>query len=223
MVLRTWRTHQGGNVAIIFAAIMLPVMGIIAAAIDYGRAGKVRDTLQAATSAAAQAASAHLGADNTLVEKEALSVLRANLPKDLHDLPIDVTIPNDRKSVSVSMATTVPTTLMAIMGKSEIPVEALGFSRRIDVAVMPTLPPGLPVATPGAVEDAVEDALRQFSARSPGRHRSVPVAPSPEEMEAFVRRLQSEVGRLEQRFGSRGPAPNADMQELVRQLQHMRR
>ncbi len=58
--LRNFAGASGGNVAIIFAAVMIPVSGIAAAAIDFGRAGNVRNTLQMAASAAAQAGSAHL-------------------------------------------------------------------------------------------------------------------------------------------------------------------
>ncbi|MEZ5855729.1 MAG: hypothetical protein R3D67_13655 [Hyphomicrobiaceae bacterium] len=134
----------------------------------------MRDTLQAATSAAAQAASAHLGQDDTLVEKEALNVLRANLPKEMHDLPIDVTIPSDRKSVSVSIATTVPTTLMAIMGKSQIAVEAQGFSRRIDIASVSSLPAGLPPSIPAP--PAAAKRLAPLHCRL-SRHAPAPDAP----------------------------------------------
>ncbi len=125
-----------GSVAIIFAAIIIPVIGITAAAIDFGRAANVRSTLQTAASAAAQAASARLLEDRSVVEQQAKAMLAANLPADLKDLPHRLTIASDRGSVEVSLETSVSTSLMGLFGMTEIPVEATGFARPMAIAAI---------------------------------------------------------------------------------------
>lgn len=122
--------------AIIFAAIIIPVIGITAAAIDFGRASNMRSVLNTAASAAAQAASAHLHEDRSVVERQARAMLLANLPSDLKDLPHRLTIANDRSSVEVSLETKVATSLMGVLGVAEIAVEGTGFARPTTMAVL---------------------------------------------------------------------------------------
>lgn len=120
---------ERGNVAMIFAAVLVPVIGIVSAAVDYGLASRVRSTLQAAASAAAQAGSAHLGEDRRIIEAKVAGMLKVNLPPDLARLPYTVKIANDLTSVEVVMEATVPTMLMGVMGVSELNVEASGYAR----------------------------------------------------------------------------------------------
>lgn len=136
--LRDFAGARGGNVAIIFAAVMIPVSGIAAAAIDFGRAGNVRSVLQMATSAAAQAGSAHLHEDRSIIEKQVGAMLAINLPPHLAGLPHRITIPTDRTSIEVTMETTVPTSLMGVLGVHELTVEATGFAKPPRPVLQPT-------------------------------------------------------------------------------------
>ncbi|MDX2157784.1 MAG: pilus assembly protein TadG-related protein [Hyphomicrobiaceae bacterium] len=149
---------ERGNVAIIFAAVVIPVIGIAAAAIDFGRAGKVREALQMAASAAAQAASARLDEDKTTVERQAAAMLKANLPEGMQDLPHEVRIANDRASVEVSLSASVPTTLMGLLGKREIVVEGAAQARR----VMPVAATGSAPADPAVGEESRFGAVLQM-------------------------------------------------------------
>ena len=47
-LLRRFRVDRRGNVAIIFAIAIIPILGFIGAAIDYGRANAVRVRMQSA-------------------------------------------------------------------------------------------------------------------------------------------------------------------------------
>ena len=132
---RQWLRNEDGSVAIIFALVLIPVIGIGSAAIDIGRAAKVRSTLQAAVSAAAQAASAHLAEDRSVIEAHVKAMLAANLPPPLAELAHTIKVAEDKTSVEVAMETTVPTTLMAILGLTQIDVEANGFARPSAITV----------------------------------------------------------------------------------------
>ncbi|MFM9940683.1 MAG: TadE/TadG family type IV pilus assembly protein [Hyphomicrobiaceae bacterium] len=122
--------NERGNVAVIFAAVMIPVIAVVATALDYGRASKVRDQIAHAAEAAAQAASTNLDLDRDRLTKLVRTQLNANLPQDLKDLPFEMAIPSDKKSIEISLATEVPTSLMGLVGIPELSVGASGFSRR---------------------------------------------------------------------------------------------
>ncbi|MGE0700904.1 MAG: TadE/TadG family type IV pilus assembly protein [Hyphomicrobiaceae bacterium] len=213
-LLRGFGRAQRGTVAIIFAAIVVPVIGITAAAIDYQRAGKVRGTLQAAASAAAQAASRHLLDDRKVIERQVAAMLAANLPPHLVGLPHRLTLPNDRSFVEVSLETTVPTTLMGMLGLHELAVEATGRARP---------------AAPEAPAVAATEMDRQGSVeRSPGAGRSalptsLPSLPSVNDQQS-LREAATEIARkLEQELRSGNitlpPEAAAELQRAMRQLE----
>ena len=51
--LSAYRSAQSGNVAIVFALSLIPLIGITGAAVDYSRAGSARTDMQAALDATA--------------------------------------------------------------------------------------------------------------------------------------------------------------------------
>ncbi|NVO17059.1 MAG: pilus assembly protein TadG [Rhodoplanes sp.] len=54
---RAFRRAEGGNVAVMFALTLIPVVGLVGAAIDYSRANAIRANMQAAADSAALAVS----------------------------------------------------------------------------------------------------------------------------------------------------------------------
>ncbi|MFD2181180.1 vWA domain-containing protein [Rhodoplanes azumiensis] len=56
-LLEAFRRDERGNVAILFAASLIPVLGLVGAAIDYSRANAIKTTMQAAADSAALAVS----------------------------------------------------------------------------------------------------------------------------------------------------------------------
>jgi hypothetical protein len=194
--LRRWAADEAGGLAVMFALIAIPILGIVAAAIDFGRAGKVRDTMSVALAAAAEAASLHLYEEKDVVEGHARRMLKANLPEHLRELPFELTIAPDYKSVGIAMEASVPTTLMAIMGKSEIKVAATGHARSPVLAGPPS-----PLAAAGPAP-----------ALPSGRPR-----PDDAAVEAAVRELQHELSRLQRQLGDRGRV-DIDVDSLAREL-----
>lgn len=187
---------------------MIPVLGIVAATIDFGRAGKVKSTLETAASSAAQAASAALGSDSDAVEDAARRMLMANLPGDLKTLPHKVTIAKDRQSVEVSLATTVPTTLLAIMGKREIAVEAHGFARR----VVPQLPQA---AAAGAAREPLAGLPAGGARNRFGGAEPEPIQLDAPEVEAAIRKLADDLQKMQ-------GGGNIDVEAMMRELRKLR-
>jgi Flp pilus assembly protein TadG len=53
MLLSRFLTDRNGSIVPMFAAALVPVIGLVGAAIDYGRASSVRSEMQAALDATA--------------------------------------------------------------------------------------------------------------------------------------------------------------------------
>jgi hypothetical protein len=225
--LHRWLATDDGNVAMLFAVLALPVIGVVAAAIDYGRAGKVRGTLQVAASAAAQAASTRLEQGRGAVDKTARAMLKANLPEDMRSLPYELKIADDKSSVEIVMATVVPTTLMSILGKSEITVEAAGFARKPRPAAVPPPSTDLAGQDPASAGEGVGRLLGSPGGALPS---GLPMASGridPAEAQAAVQQIAEEVQRLQRQLAVRGggtAAPDpADVERLLREMRrHMR-
>lgn len=233
---------ERGNVAVIFAAVLVPVIGILAAALDYGQASKVREQLQAASDGAAQAISVKLDLDREALTKLVRVHLAANLPDDLAALPFELVLPADRTSVEIRLGTRVPTSLLGLVGVSQIEVAATGFSRppvarpdplRAPVETAPRAPdepgslrkawrdlvgagpqPGLPA--PEEVRKVQEAVTRALEAALPegGSGRSPRRIESGEEL----RRAAHEIARELRDMGPAGGIPPPDLERLMRQL-----
>lgn len=218
---------RSGSVAIIFAAVLIPVIGIAAAAIDFGRAQKVRSTLQTAVSHAAQAGSAHLMEDRSVVEAQVRAMLKANLPPHLAELPHTVMIPEDKSRVEVAMETSVPTTLMGVIGMAEIGVEATGVAR----PVLATLGGGGEAAGgPGSATSEPRTGVRRAlhsigGGKQPAASASVvPPVTNQEELRAAAREIGAKLRELNGQLGGGAVAlpPGAEA-EIERMLRDIRR
>lgn len=119
---RPMAADQRGTVAVIFVLCAVPVIAIVSGAIDYGRAAKVRTLIQNAADAAVVAARAKLSAGDDEVSRTMRTNLDANLPDHLKGLPFKLTIASDRRSLDAELETTVPTTLMAMVGVAKVDI-----------------------------------------------------------------------------------------------------
>lgn len=225
---RFWRA-EGGSVAIIFAAIIIPVIGIVSAAIDFGRAAKVRSTLNTATGAAAQAASALLGEDRTAVEREVKSLLQANLPDGLKELPHRITIAEDKTWIEVAMETKVPTTLMGVLGVSELEVEATGHARSVAASLAApataVLPAGAGAALGGQLKRSAGSRAGAIGG-APGL--ALPAAGLPQgvdkaAIEAAAQQLAEQLKELKAGSGKGGGLPPEAAAELQRAMRDLAR
>jgi hypothetical protein len=206
-----------GSVAIIFAAVIIPVIGIVAAAIDLGRAATVRSTLQTAVSAAAESASKHLGQDRDVIDGKVQAMLSANLPRELAELPHKVRVPNDNSWVEVVMEAKVPTSLMGVVGVAEIAVEASGFARPVTFTV-----PGVDidaVARGGELERSAAGAI-QALAGGKGRIPTLPPIKNSEDLRAAAGVIAERLKELE---AATGGAPHGLPPEVAAELERMMR
>lgn len=118
-------TDRGGNVAMIFALVLVPVIGVVSLSIDYGRMLKTKSLLANAGDAALQGI---VGAgvpttDQGELEKRIRVALDVNLPEDLRGLPFVFSINEANRSLSLTTSTVIPTAIMAMVGVSTMSIE----------------------------------------------------------------------------------------------------
>jgi hypothetical protein len=110
--LKTFRSDNSGAVAIIFGLVMIPVIGIAGASLDYSRASQDRThTLAAADSAALAGVRALRGSD-AQVEQTIRDYLDANLPPHLVGIPFTYVVNPERTGIRVDVAGRTDTTLL---------------------------------------------------------------------------------------------------------------
>lgn len=221
-----------GSVAIIFAAVLIPVIGITAAAIDFGRAAKVRSTLQTAVSHAAQAGSAHLMEDRSVVVAQVSAMLKANLPPQLAELPHKVMIPDDKSKIEVVMETTVPTTLLGVVGMPEIGVEATGFARPVLAALGTAPSAGGADGAKSEPQSAVRRALGAIGgakepASAAGLPQTLPQVTNQEELRAAAREIGAKLRELNGQLGGGAvalpPGAEAEIERMMRDIRRSMR
>ncbi|MEO0728982.1 MAG: pilus assembly protein TadG-related protein [Pseudomonadota bacterium] len=115
-------SDQRGVVVIIFAMILVPVLGIISLSIDYGRASHTETIMQKALDAGVVAAQRSSPATKSRLEAEFHGSFRANLPDHLKTVQPSINFDLTRNVVRASAKVSVPTTLMAMVGRKELNV-----------------------------------------------------------------------------------------------------
>jgi Flp pilus assembly protein TadG len=136
------RKDERGAVSIIFALSIIPVLGMSAAALDYGRAVQARSKLQSAMDTAVLAAAKDGGnlTDAQLTQR-ARNFMDANLDTTASGFTVNfVNVSRNGKMISVSSQATVPTVLLGILGINSIVVGGEARSRwgdnEIEVALV---------------------------------------------------------------------------------------
>jgi len=122
-------SDRSGSIAIIFALVAIPAIGITSVAIDYGRLLKARWALQFAADAAARAAADDVLRPDEALARDVRANLDGNLPADLSGIPYQMAVANDRSTVSVRVTHRIKTSLMGIAGIDELETGALGTAR----------------------------------------------------------------------------------------------
>ncbi len=111
---KRFANSDGGNVGLMFALLLVPSLLATALAVDYGRAAKVKQTLQASVDAAALAASA-----STLSDEAAEVLADRTFDANMAGVPslknIKVTSERSQSITTVSASVEVPTTLSAML------------------------------------------------------------------------------------------------------------
>ncbi|HEY1543387.1 MAG TPA: TadE/TadG family type IV pilus assembly protein [Xanthobacteraceae bacterium] len=112
------RTSRDGNVAIIFALAIIPVLGLVGSAVDYSRASLVRSRLQAAADSAALFAATGSTATDSARVTAGTSAFTSQYGS------VTPTVAVADGAVSVTANISVPTTLTSLFGFKNVPVSA---------------------------------------------------------------------------------------------------
>jgi Flp pilus assembly protein TadG len=121
LLLRLFMRESGGSLLPMFALTMVPMMGMVGAAVDYSRASGVHAGLQSALDSATLAAARDGTANWPTV---ALAVFNANLPERGATVAAPTFTKNPDGSFSGSVTANVPASFMKLMGTSSIPTLA---------------------------------------------------------------------------------------------------
>jgi len=135
---RSFRHDARGNIAVIFALALLPVLSAIGSAIDYSQAAQIRGKLQAAADAASVGAVAKsspafvaagaMTSDGPIAvgATDATTIFNGNLSGvtgfTLNSVTATVAKASGALTSTVRFSATVPTTFLGVMGKSSLTV-----------------------------------------------------------------------------------------------------
>lgn len=183
------RTDERGTVAVLFALLAIPFFGIAGVALDYGRALKLRTTLQAAADAATSAGLQRLGQGREALHGALRASIDANLPDSLQGTPFQYQIIGDDEGVSVQVEASIATTLARLFGHDKFEIKAESSASR-----------------PKAAQGAIASASQARAGRP-----SVGAAPRNEEE---ARRLAEEIARRLHEMASNGGPSRGQIEEL---------
>jgi hypothetical protein len=125
---RRFGANKSGNVGIIFGLMLIPMLAVSGAAIDYGRAVSAKSKLQGIVDAAANAGARLPATANQNREKAVLAVFDANVTgTELEGVQPQVKASNADTSVKATY--TMETALLGLIGIDEIDVTAKTTSR----------------------------------------------------------------------------------------------
>lgn len=136
----SFRTDERGAITVIFALTIIPILGVIALSLDYGRASDAELTIQRAADAAILSAQRISPAPREKLKSSFEANFRANLPKKYKSATSEVRFKGDMTSMSAIVTYTMNTAFMVIVGKPTFTVAVQ------TAAKLRTLPAGLPVA-----------------------------------------------------------------------------
>jgi Flp pilus assembly protein TadG len=120
-----FRLDQRGNVAMMFGMALLPVIGLVGAAIDFGRANTIRTEMQAALDSTALMLSKEAATDNKKqLQANAEKYFNAMFTQNSADnIKLDASYTQKGGSaVTVSGSASVPTSFMGVLGFDSIAI-----------------------------------------------------------------------------------------------------
>src|SRR3954449_3744052 len=122
--LRKFRAAEGGNIAVIFALTLIPVMTGVGAAVDYSRANATKEAVQAALDTALLAGAK----DGSSTWKTiAANVFSSNLGSNPFSVPNPSFSKDEANSFYTgSVTASVPTTMLGVIGIGSVSVAASG-------------------------------------------------------------------------------------------------
>ena len=124
--LRRLHAERTGNVAITFALSLIPVFGLVGAAVDYSRGNSTRAALQAALDSAALTLSKEAPTLTTgQITQKARDYFLANFTRpEAQNIQVTATYDAASSTLVVNGSTTVPTTITGLIGQTQMPIGA---------------------------------------------------------------------------------------------------
>jgi Flp pilus assembly protein TadG len=126
--MRAISQNTAGNVLILWAFFLIPLLGVVGSGVDIGRAYVARTHLQDACDAAALAGRRAMTAStvDAAVKAEALKFFNFNFPQFTFGTtaftPAITSATGGAQTVVITAATTMPTTIMKLFGYTSLPV-----------------------------------------------------------------------------------------------------
>jgi Flp pilus assembly protein TadG len=182
-MFRQFCEDRRGNFAVIFALSMIPVLGLIGAAIDYTNASRLRSQIQEALDGAAVAGAKSAGRPAAEITQIATSFARANLPATLQNIPLTIDVLNDNTTVRIrpTSPVQVQTALLPVIGINTINVtvsaEATSGYQDLEIALALDNTGSMGGQKINVLRRAVSDFVRSMEAlhSNSGRANSVRV------------------------------------------------
>ncbi|MEQ1887669.1 MAG: TadE/TadG family type IV pilus assembly protein [Alphaproteobacteria bacterium] len=112
--------NRRGNVAVIFALALLPILSAAGSAVDITRALQVKARLSSALDAAGLAAGKKIDSDDATIIATAQAYFNANYPAAALGVPGDLVVDISDNTITLRVTASVETTIMRIMGFDEI-------------------------------------------------------------------------------------------------------
>ncbi|MDR3526373.1 MAG: ubiquitin-activating E1 FCCH domain-containing protein [Rhizomicrobium sp.] len=139
LLQRFW-VERRGNVAMIFAVALVPLLIAVGAGLDFGRAVLVRTNLTEALDVAGLAVGSAGNLSTAATQALAQSYFKANYTVDSsYGTPSAVTVSQNGQDFTLNTTVTMPTVLMQIAGVSSLPVSSSVVitrnSKNIEVAL----------------------------------------------------------------------------------------
>ncbi|MEZ5776144.1 MAG: pilus assembly protein [Hyphomicrobiaceae bacterium] len=139
-LLTAFRKRSEGNIATIFAIVLVPLAGIAGFALDFGRAQLVTSKLQQSVDAAVISAGARMALSEEDLTSEARRFFRASGGEDVAAENIQLALVKGSDNLSLTVTADVPTTLLNVIGYSELRVSvdavAKFASEDLEVAIV---------------------------------------------------------------------------------------
>jgi Flp pilus assembly protein TadG len=121
---RRWVADRRGSYAVIFALTLIPIMIAIGAAVDLSQAYVVKQRLTRALDAAGLAVGGATGQTPDQIQTMAQNFFNANYPATKIGVPSTLKVTTSGNIVNLSVAATMPTSIMGIIGVNTLNVGA---------------------------------------------------------------------------------------------------
>jgi len=173
--LRPLLSDSRGNVAIIFALVLVPILGLVGATIDYGRSFNARNHLQAAVDTAALTGSTGEFENENLRLDAVNTAFNANFDTNAYGISVTPAVSFDDTITTVSASATVSTMVMGVMSIDDMYVAVNATAIREEggpiclLALNPTMEKAIDVIG-GATLDAITCAIHANSSHNNAIH-----------------------------------------------------